>query len=77
MSKVAVIPVPPGLELRARIAERGQLEALRATIDACDLGALIEIDKPVVRAFYEFAEAGEPGLGSLVEAFLKEKKLGS
>ena len=65
-----------------------QLEALAATIDACDaevvvsatpcdLGALIEIDKPVVRAFYEFAEAGEPGLGSLVEAFLKEKKLGS
>jgi hypothetical protein len=24
----------------------------------------------VVRAFYEFAEAGEPGLGSLVDAFL-------
>jgi predicted GTPase len=64
-----------------------QLEALRATINAsdaevvvsatpCDLGALIDIDKPVVRAFYEFAEAGEPGLGSLVDAFLKEKKLG-
>jgi predicted GTPase len=63
-----------------------QLEALRATINACDaevvvsatpcdLGALIDIDKPVVRAFYEFAEAGEPGLGSLVDAFLKEKKL--
>jgi predicted GTPase len=63
-----------------------QLEALRATINACDaevvvsatpcdLGALIDIDKPVVRAFYEFAEAGEPGLGSLVDAFLIEKKL--
>jgi predicted GTPase len=65
-----------------------QLEALRTTINAsdaevvvaatpCDLGALIDIDKPVVRASYEFAEAGEPGLGSLVDAFLEEKGLGS
>ena len=64
-----------------------QLAALRATINACDadvvvsatpcdLGALIDIDKPVVRTFYEFAEAGEPGLGSLVDAFLQEKKPG-
>ena len=64
-----------------------QLEALRATINACDaevvvsatpcdLGALVKIDMPVVRAYYEFAEAGEPGLGSLVDAFLKQKKLG-
>ena len=42
----------------------------------CDLGALIDIDKPVVRAAYEFAEAGEPGLGSLVDAFLKKTKPG-
>ena len=65
-----------------------QLEALRATINAsaaevvvtatpCDLGALIAIDKPVVRASYEFAEAGEPGLGSLVDAFLDERGLGA
>ena len=65
-----------------------QLEALRATINAsdaevvvsatpCDLGALIDIDIPVVRASYEFAEAGEPGLGSLVDAFLQRKGLGS
>lgn len=64
-----------------------QLEALRATINACDadavvaatpcdIGALIDINKPVVRAYYEFAEDGEPGLGSLIESFLKEKKLG-
>ena len=64
-----------------------QLEALRATINACDadvvvaatpcdIGALIDINKPVVRAYYEFTEAGEPGLGSLIESFLKEKKLG-
>ena len=58
-----------------------QLRALRATINAadcdvvvaatpCDLSALIEIDKPVVRVRYEFAEVGEPKLGSLVGNFL-------
>jgi predicted GTPase len=63
-----------------------QLAALRATIEAvpaevvvaatpCDLGALIAIDKPVVRVQYEFAEVGEPGLGSLVEGFLIERRL--
>jgi predicted GTPase len=63
-----------------------QLQALLETINAtdadvvvtatpCDIGALIKIDKPVIRARYEFAEAGEPGLASLVEDFLKDKKL--
>jgi predicted GTPase len=63
-----------------------QLQALSETINAadadvvvsatpCDLAALIEINKPVVRARYEFAEAGSPGLGGLVESFLKEKNL--
>lgn len=63
-----------------------QLQALRDTINAadaevvvsatpCDLGALIEINKPVVRARYEFAEAGKPGLGSLIEKFLEQRKL--
>ena len=61
-----------------------QLEALRQTINHAaadvvvsatpiDLAALIEVNKPVVRARYEFAEAGEPGLGSLVEKFLAQK----
>ncbi len=63
-----------------------QLQALSETINAadadvvvsatpCDLTALIEINKPVVRVRYEFAEAGTPGLGGLVETFLKEKNL--
>jgi predicted GTPase len=62
-----------------------QLQALRETINAtdvdvvvtatpCDIGALIEIDKPVIRARYEFAEVGEPSLTSLVEEFLKKNK---
>ena len=63
-----------------------QLEALRATINSvdadvvvaatpCDIGALIDINKPVVHARYEFAEDGEPGLGSLIESFLQKNKL--
>jgi hypothetical protein len=28
-----------------------------------------------VRARYEFAEAGKPGLGTLVEEFLRQRKL--
>jgi len=63
-----------------------QLEDLRRTIDSadadlvvaatpCDLSALIEIDKPVVRVRYEFAEVGEPRLSELVDAFLLQKGL--
>ncbi len=58
-----------------------QLEALRESINRAhadvvvaatpiDLAALIAIDKPVVRARYEFADAGDPTLGSVVDAFL-------
>jgi len=60
-----------------------QLQALRETINRsdadvvvsatpCDLTALIAINKPLVRARYEFAEVGQPGLGSLVEAFVQK-----
>lgn len=63
-----------------------QLEALQATINAvgadavvvatpCDLSALIVIDQPVVRVRYEFAEAGEPGLGALIGQFLSRTGL--
>ena len=58
-----------------------QVDALRATIVRCDadavvsatpfdLAALIGAAKPMVRARYEFAEAGEPGLGQALDAFL-------
>jgi predicted GTPase len=63
-----------------------QLEALRDTINAtaadtlvmatpCDLRTLIEIDKPVARVRYEFADLGVPGLGSLVRDFLCRRGL--
>ena len=58
-----------------------QLRGLRETINRAaadvvvaatplDLAALLALEKPVVRARYEFADAGEPTLGSLVDAFL-------
>jgi predicted GTPase len=58
-----------------------QLRALEETISRTDadvvvsgtpvdLGRLLSAGKPVVRARYEFAEAGEPGLGDLVDAWV-------
>jgi predicted GTPase len=58
-----------------------QRRGLRETIDRAaadvvvaatplDLAALLALEKPVVRARYEFAEAGDPTLGSVVDAFL-------
>jgi len=57
-----------------------QLQALRATIEAAqadvvvsgtpvDLAALLRPAKPVVRARYEFEDAGRPGLESEIDAF--------
>jgi predicted GTPase len=58
-----------------------QLQALEATINRAEadvvvaatpinLAHLIQVNKSVVHASYEFAEAGEPTLGSLVDDFL-------
>jgi predicted GTPase len=60
-----------------------QLQSLQTTINAtdadvvvsatpCDISALIKIEKPVVRARYEFADVGEPKLSDLIEAFLRK-----
>ena len=70
-------PVLPALGYGAE-----QLAALGETIDntpcdvvvsgtPIDLAALISPRTPVVRARYGFAEAGEPTLGSIVDAFLE------
>ncbi len=75
-----------GMVLPAVGYHPAQLRALTETINAanvdtvvsatpCDLAALLKINKPVVRARYRFAEAGEPGLGSYVERFLKQQHL--
>jgi predicted GTPase len=58
-----------------------QVAALAETIDRStaevvvaatpiDLAAVVKVDKPVVRARYDFAETGSPSLTEVVEAFL-------
>jgi predicted GTPase len=58
-----------------------QLDALARCIDATpadavvsgtpiDLAALVQLNKPVVRARYEFAEAESPGLGGEIDQYL-------
>jgi len=65
----------------------GQIEALKATLNAADadvvvagtpidLGALLGLNKPVVRARYEFAELEEQGLWAHVERFLRTVAFG-
>lgn len=72
-----------GLVLPAVGYNAAELEALAATINAAaadvvvaatpiDLARLIRIDKPVVRARYDFAEAGTPTLGSVIDEFLAQ-----
>ena len=62
----------------------GQLKALEATINNADadvvvsgtpsnLSSLIKVNKPIVRAYYEFAELGEPSLSSQIEQFIEQK----
>ena len=74
-----------GPVLPAEGYSKAQLQALRDTINACDaqvvvaatpidLAALIRIDKPVVRARYEFAEVESPGLGGEIDRFLSTCK---
>ena len=64
-----------------------QLAALRETIvragadvvvaaTPIDLAARLGLDMPVVRARYDFAEAGEPTLGATVDAFLARLSTG-
>ena len=70
-------PVLPGDRLRRRRSSRRCAATIeRADADVVvsatpiDLAALVALDKPVVRARYEFADAGEPTLGALVDGFL-------
>jgi hypothetical protein len=64
-----------------------QLTALEETINntpadvvvaatPIDLDALIEVNKPIVRAYHEFAEASEPGLAAQVKQFLIRAGIG-
>lgn len=65
-----------------------QLEGLRQTINRADvdliisatpidLAALIDVNKPILRARYEFAEVEEPGLTGVLKQFLSGVGLGA
>lgn len=65
-----------------------ELGELQATINASsadvviagtpsDLAHLMRLDKPVVRARYEFAEVGEPRLSALIGDFLRSRGIGA
>ena len=65
---------------------KSQIEALRDCIDACDaeavvsgtpidLAALLRVNKPVLRARYEFADVESPGLAGALREFLREQRL--
>lgn len=73
-----------GPVLPAEGYSQAQLEALRQTINASaaelvvaatpiDLAALIALDKPVVRARYEFVDSETPGLGAQLERFIASR----
>jgi predicted GTPase len=40
-----------------------------------DLAHILRLEKPVVRARYEFAELGEPSLSRLIEDFLRRRSV--
>lgn len=63
-----------------------QLEALRDCIEHCDaefvvngspidLASLLQVDKPVLRARYHYADLGKPGLAGVLREFLRERNL--
>jgi len=74
-------PVLPAIGYSAseRAALAATIEASRAELVVSgtphDLGALLGIAKPVLRARYEFAEVETPGLWGEVEAFLRHTQL--
>jgi predicted GTPase len=72
-----------GAVLPAMGYSAGQLEGLRQTINNAnvdvivsatpiDLAALITVNKPILRARYEFAEMETPGLADIVNQFLEQ-----
>jgi predicted GTPase len=64
---------PAQLAALAETINRSEAEVVVAGTPI-DLAALIKLDKPVVRARYEFAEAGEPTLGGLVDSFIAHRR---
>jgi len=63
---------PSQLDALSRIIARANVDVV-VSATPCDLQALLGVPTPVVRAFYDFAEVDDPGLGALVDRFLDER----
>jgi predicted GTPase len=69
-------PVVPAVGYSAAQLEALRLTLARASADLViaatpvDLARLVFLDKPIIRARYDFAEASEPGLGNLIDDWL-------
>jgi predicted GTPase len=65
-----IIPAKPFCVWRTSATiNRSDAEAVIAATPI-DLGAVLEVDKPMTRARYDFAEIGDPRLADFVDAFL-------
>ena len=62
------------IEALARTIERVPAEVVVAATPI-DLESLVGIDKPVVRARYEYADLETPGLAGVVDTFLRRRGL--
>jgi len=75
----AILPAmgyfPSQLQALADTINRADADVV-VTATPSDLGALIQVNKPLLRAYYEFAEADHPGLEDAVDQFLVRQGLG-
>jgi predicted GTPase len=60
----------------ARTIEAAKVDVVVSATPA-DVGRLIDVATPIVRARYEFAEEGEPSLSALIADFLDSRRLAS
>ncbi len=61
------------LEALAETMRRADCEVI-VSASPIDLGARVSVGKPIVRARYEYADAGEPTLGRFVDAFVAARR---
>ena len=52
----------------------GELPEVVVCGSPIDLAALLDLDRPVIRARYTYQEVDEPGLGALVDAFVASRR---
>jgi len=64
-------PYPDGIPIVPETMRRTQCDVV-VSASPIDLAARVSVGKPVVRVRYEYADAGEPTLGAIVDAFVEQ-----